>query len=107
MYNTGAYKGKGLNKPPESYSGETPPTLAELVDRARAFLSEFDDVVELLETHRVDEEGSKAWSPERLARYQADAKEFLAVTRRMADLEWGRVGWIGCEVRLWMIDPTR
>ena len=60
---------------------------------ARVFLSEFDDVVALLETHRVDEEGSKAWSPERLARYQADAKEFLAVTRRMADLEWSRADW--------------
>ena len=26
VYKTGAYKGKGLNKPPEGYSGETPPS---------------------------------------------------------------------------------
>ena len=67
VYKTGAYKGKGLNLPPKGYTGPEPPSLADLVDRARVFLSEFDDVVELLETHRVDEEGCKDWTPERLA----------------------------------------
>ena len=47
----------------------------------------------LLQTHRVDEEGDPSWSAERLAQYQQDAKRFLEVTRRMADLEWTREDW--------------
>ncbi len=93
VYKTGPYKGKGLNKPPDNYRGEPPPSLAELVERARLFLEEFEDVVQLLETHRVDEDGDKSWSEERRAQYQRDAQEFLKVTRRMADLEWTRADW--------------
>ena len=54
LYYTGKYKGKGLNKPKDDYKGKWPPSLATLVDEARTFLTEFDDVILLLETHRVD-----------------------------------------------------
>ena len=38
LYKPGAYKGKGLNKPPDSYKGAEPKTLAEFVSDARLFL---------------------------------------------------------------------
>ena len=90
VYKEGPYKGKGLNKPPDNYSGPEPPSVADFVDKARLFLDEFQDVAMLLETHRVDESGDATWSDARRAQYQRDAQRFLQVTRRMADLEWTR-----------------
>ena len=46
----------------------------------------------LLNTHRAAEDGDKSWSVER-QRYRLDAQRFLAVARRMADLEWTREDW--------------
>ena len=63
------------------------------MDKARLFLAAFEDVALLLNTHRVDEDGDKSWSAERRERYRLDAQRFLAVTRRMADLEWTREDW--------------
>ena len=57
------------------------------------FLNDFRGVVMLLAAHRVDEEGDPSWSSERLAQYQQDAKRFLDVTRRMADLDWTHEEW--------------
>ena len=62
LYKPGAYKGKGLNKPPDNYKGPEPKTLAEFVCDARLFLQEFEDVALLLNTHRVDEDGDETWS---------------------------------------------
>ena len=90
VYKPGPYKGKGLNKPPDSYRGPEPKTLAEFVQDARLFLEEFEDVVFLRNTHRVDEVGDASWSAERLERYRSDADRFLMVTRRMAGLDWTR-----------------
>ena len=90
VYKPGRYQGKGINKPPDNYHGPASKTLAEFVDTARLFLAEFEDVALLLNTHRVDEDGDKSWSVERRERYRLDAQRFLAVTRRMADLEWTR-----------------
>ena len=87
LYKPGAYKGKGLNKPPDNYRGPEPKTLAEFVSDARLFVQEFDDVAMLLNTHRVDENGDETWSAERREAYKANAQKFLEVTRRMADLE--------------------
>ena len=52
LYQPGRYK--GLNKPPDNYRGrkEGHKSLAELVEDARLFLSEFDDVAMLRNTHR-------------------------------------------------------
>ena len=69
MYKTGPYTGKGLNKPKGNYTGPTPPSYESFVQDARLFLDEFEDVALLLETHRVDEEGDKSWSAQRLAQY--------------------------------------
>ena len=93
LYKPGRYQGKGVNKPPDNYRGPAPKTLAEFVDTARLFLAEFEDVALLLNTHRVDEDGDKSWSAGRRERYRLDAQRFLAVTRRMADLEWTREDW--------------
>ena len=57
VYKPGAYRGKGLNKPPDNYSGPEPKTVTDFVNDARLFPQEFDDVALLLNTHRVDEEG--------------------------------------------------
>ncbi len=93
LYKPGGYKGRGLNKAPDNYSGPTPKTLAEFVNDARLFLFEFEDVALLRATHRVEHEGDKSWPEERRARYRHDADKFLEVTRRMADLEWTRPDW--------------
>ena len=92
LYQPGRYKGKGLNKPPDNYRGEKEghKSLAELVEDARLFLSEFDDVAMLRNTHRVDDSGDPSWSPEVKAQYKQRADRFLEVTRKMADLEWTR-----------------
>ena len=37
VYRVGPCKGKGLNLPPESYSGPTPPSFADFVSRASIF----------------------------------------------------------------------
>ena len=84
VYKSGPYTGKGLNTPPKGYSGKEPPTYESFLRDARVFL---EDVAMLMETHRVDEAGDPSWSAERLAQYQRDAKTFLEVTRRIADLE--------------------
>ena len=82
-----------MNQPPENYRGKEPPSTKELVEGANLFLNEFEDLVMLLATHRVDETGDPSWSSERRAQYQLDAKRFLEVTRRMADLDWTREDW--------------
>ena len=93
VFKPGGYTGKSTNRPPENYRGPDPPTTKELVERANLFLREFEDVVMLLETHRVDEGGDPSWSDDRRTQYQRDAKRFLEVTRRMADLGWTREDW--------------
>ena len=82
-----------MNKPPGNYGGAERETLAEFVSYAGLFLQEFDDVALLLHTHRVDEDGDESWSEERRDAYRANARKFLEVTRRMADLEWTRQDW--------------
>ena len=93
VFKPGGYSGKSTNRAPEGYRVKEPPTTKALMDDANLFLTEFEDVVMLLETHRVDEDGEPGWSEERLAQYRQDAKRFLEVTRRMADLEWTREDW--------------
>jgi hypothetical protein len=93
VYKNDSYTGKGLHKPTGDYTGPPPPSYESFVQDARLFLDEFEDVALLLETHRVDEEGGKSWSAERLAQYQRDTKRFLEVTRRVADVEWTRKDW--------------
>ena len=93
VYKPGAYKGKGLNKPPDNYRGPEPKTLAEFVHDARLFLDEFEDVVFLRNTHRVDDVGDESWSAERRERYRSDAERFLMVA---AWPTWNGSARIGC-----------
>ena len=64
-----------------------------MVSDARFFLQVFDDVALLRNTDRMDEDGDESWSVERRQAYKANARKFLEVTRRMADLEWTRQDW--------------
>lgn len=89
----GSYTGKTTNQSPENHSGKEPPSTRELVEGANLFFNEFEDPVILLVTHRVGEVGNPSWGSERLAQYQLDAKPFLDVNWRMADLDWTREDW--------------
>ena len=56
LFKPGGYTGKSTNRAPDNYRGKVaPPSTTELVDDAKLFLAEFEDVVALLETHRVEE----------------------------------------------------
>ena len=87
LYRDGGYTGKGLNKPRKGEAPAGTPSHRSLVHEGLLFREEFDDVVILRKTHRVDF-GNDQMAPGERAEYAAEADKFLEVTLRMAECKW-------------------